>query len=100
MSFLGDLGQWNIFVGFLFPLVAAVLKQTGWSTRVNAVVSFVAAAIAAFVTTANAGQLSLQHWAESLILVYTVAVAAYSGLWKPTGADGAIKDATSFVKGE
>lgn len=100
MEFLGDLGQWNILVGFLFPLVMGLIKQSGWSHKTNAILSAVVAAVAAFVTTAAAGDLTAANWAESFILVFTVAVAAYNGLWKPTGAEPAIKDATSFVKAE
>jgi hypothetical protein len=76
------------------------IKQSGWSQKANSILSAIVAAVTAAVTTAAAGELSLENWAGSFILVFTVAVAAYNGLWKPTGAEPAIKDATSFVKGE
>jgi len=96
---INNLLQLNIIVAFFFPLVMAFLKQDGWSQRVNSILSAIVAAIAAVVTTAADGNLSFAHWGESFVLIFTVAVAAYHGLWKPSGVEPAIQTATSVVRG-
>lgn len=100
MDYLLDINQWNVALAFFFPLVVALIKQSGWSDKANAVVSAVTVAVVAAVSLAAQGELTLENWGASAVLLFTVSLAAYRGLWSPTGADSAIKDATSFVKGE
>jgi len=93
-----QLVQVSAFIGFFFPLLAALVKQSGLSQRVNALIAAGAAVVVAVVTTAQQGDLTLENWGQSAIVLFTVAVASYSGFYKPTGIDGALKDATSFKK--
>jgi hypothetical protein len=93
-----QLVQISAFIGFFFPLLAALVKQQGFSERVNAVVAGVAAVVTALVVTLQQGDVTAENWATSAIVLFTAAVAAYSGFYKPTGIDTALKDATSFRK--
>jgi hypothetical protein len=94
-----QLVQISAFIGFFFPLVAALVKQQGFSERVNAFVAGAAAIVTALVVTLQQGDVTAENWATSAITLFTAAVAAYAGFYKPTGIDTAIKDATSFKKG-
>jgi peptidoglycan/LPS O-acetylase OafA/YrhL len=94
-----QLVQISAFIGFFFPLVAALVKQQGWSEKANAVVAAVAAVVVALVVTLQQGDVNAENWATSAITLFTAAVAAYAGFYKPTGIDTAIKDATSVKKG-
>jgi len=95
-----NLVQLSVFIGVFFPLVAALVKQAGWSQPVNAVVATVLAGVAGFVTVALSDTgVSLETWGTSSVAIFVAAVAAFAGFWKPTGIDEAIKVATSVKKG-
>jgi stage V sporulation protein SpoVS len=94
-----NLVQLSVAIGVFFPILAALVKQQGWSTQANAVVATVLAAVAGFVTVAlsDAG-VSLENWGTSSVAIFIAAVAAFRGFYAPTGIDEAIKNATSVVK--
>jgi hypothetical protein len=93
-----DLAQWNALVGFLFPLLAAFLKQSTLSKSVNTAISIAAAVIAAGITTAAAGDLNWENWAISFITLYTVAGTMYANLWKPIGVEEPLQVKTTVVR--
>ncbi len=94
-----NLVQLSVVVGVFFPILAALVKQQGWSTSVNAVVSTVLAGIAGFVTVALSDTgVSFETWGTSSVAIFIAAVAAFRGFYSPTGIDEAIKNATSVVK--
>jgi VIT1/CCC1 family predicted Fe2+/Mn2+ transporter len=93
-----NLVQLSLVIGVFFPIVAALVKQAGWSQRVNAVVSAALALVAGAVTVAVEGGFTLERWGEATIAIFIAAVAAFAGFYKPTGIDDAIKNATSVVK--
>jgi hypothetical protein len=87
--------QASALIGVGLPLVAALLKQDRFSKRTNTLIAVAVAVVAAIVTTAAKGQLSLQNIAGSFTATYTVAMAFYHGLWNPTGLEPALKTRTS-----
>jgi stage V sporulation protein SpoVS len=94
-----NLVQLSVFIGVFFPLVAALAKQAGWSSKVNAVVATVLAGVAGYVTVALSDTgVSLETWGTSAVAIFIAAVAAFRGFWAPTGIDEAIKVATSVKK--
>jgi len=94
-----NLVQLSAFIGVFFPIVAALVKQQGWSSRANAVVATLLAGVTGVVVAAQSAEgLSLETWGTSAIAIFVAAVAAYSGFYNPTGIDTAIKNATSVKK--
>lgn len=94
-----NLVQLSVAIGVFFPILAALVKQQGWSSKVNAVVSAVLAGVVGYVTVAlsDAG-VSWETWGTSSVAIFIAAVAAYAGFYNPTGVDAAIKNSTSVVK--
>jgi cytochrome c biogenesis factor len=90
--------QASALIGVGLPLVAALLKQDHFSKRTNTLIAIAVAVVAAIVTTAAKGQLSLQNIVGSFTAVYTVAIAFYHGLWNPTGLEPALKTRTSHKR--
>ncbi len=88
--------QASALIGAALPLIAALLKQDHFSKRTNTLIAVAVALLAATVTTAAKGQLSLQNIAGSFTAVYTVAMAFYHGLWNPTGIEPELKKRTSI----
>lgn len=94
-----NLVQISAFIGVFFPILAALVKQQGWSQRANAIVAAVLAGITGVVVAAQSAEgLSLETWGTSAIAIFVAAVAAFAGFYKPTGLDEAIKNATSVKK--
>jgi VIT1/CCC1 family predicted Fe2+/Mn2+ transporter len=94
-----NLVQLSVAIGVFFPILAALVKQQGWSQQVNAVVATVLAGIAGYVTVAlSEPGVSWETWGTSSVAIFVAAVAAFAGFWKPTGIDDAIKNATSVKK--
>jgi VIT1/CCC1 family predicted Fe2+/Mn2+ transporter len=94
-----NLVQLSAFIGVFFPIVAALVKQQGWSSRVNSIVATLLAGVTGVVVAAQSAEgLSLETWGTSAIAIFVAAVAAYAGFYNPTGIDTAIKNATSVKK--
>lgn len=95
MSTSGNLAAWSSLVGLLLPLLVAVVQQQHWSPRVRTIVGVAACAAAAAVTSYLQGTLDLHHFAESALVIFTLAKTSYLAVWKPTGTTGVIEQATS-----
>lgn len=92
-------------LGFLAPLLVAVVNQPRWSARVRRVmaivVSLALAVVALFITGALNQPIEDPRAGMVVILaVIGVAQVAYALLWKPTGAVQAVEEATTVDKGK
>ena len=90
------LENWQIIVGFLLPGLLAIIIQTNWSRSLQSYVSMGIAMLASIV----AALLSDKAVEVPAVIVdglklFAVAITAYYGLWKPTGAAPKIEAATS-----
>lgn len=92
---LTDLVQWSALIGFLLPLLVAVVQQSHWSKAVRTVIGIIAVLVTSFVTTAVEGKLTWDRWAESLVVVFVLAMTAYKSVWVPLGAAPLIEEKTS-----
>jgi hypothetical protein len=80
-----DLLKVSSIVGLALPWVVAVLKQDTLSTRVNSIIAAWTCVLAAVLTCWAKHQLDASDMIGSVVSVYTVAVASYSGLWRHLG---------------
>lgn len=87
--------MWSLIVGFFMPPVQAVIQQTGWSSRLRAVVNFVACAVAGAGVAFFQGDFTGKRFVESALVVLVTTIAVYKGTWKSTGIAPAIEEATS-----
>ena len=87
--------MWALLVGFLMPLLIAVLQRSTWPLQLRAGIAFIVCAIAGGVTAWLAGDFDANDVVSSILVVLTTALATYKGLWKPTGFAGSIESATS-----
>jgi hypothetical protein len=81
-----DLAQWSALVGFLLPLLVAVIQRPSFSKPMRTVIGIIASAIAAFFTAWAQDKLSLAGWANSFIFVAITSWTTYLAVWVPAGA--------------
>ena len=83
-------------LGVIVPILVAVLAKSGASTQVKVWLNVVAAAILGAIAPVLAGatDYTFAMLINSVINTFLVSVAAYFGVFKPTGAADAIQQKT------
>lgn len=79
-----DAQMWALIVGFLSPLLIAVVQQPRWSNRFRVLVTVVWSAVAGAGTAYFAGEFSGRGVVSAGLVVCVTAIATYSNLWKPS----------------
>lgn len=90
MEFESTVAMWAAIVGFLMPLVIAVINRRDWSSPAKGMSAFVACLVAAFGTAYFEGGLSdANDVVTAALVVFTMAITTFQFWWKPSGiADG------------
>lgn len=91
-----NLVMWNGIIGFGMPIILSVLIQSRWPEWAKSLVAFVACLVAGYGTAYFAGNLDGRDWVSGALVVFTVAIASYYGLWKPSGIAPAIRRITDI----
>lgn len=92
-----DLAMWTLIVGFLVPIVTAVVIRAGWSSGLRSFANFVIAAIASLGTVYFKGDLDTSNRStiiSSFLLVFVTSIAAYHGFWGQNGVAPSVEAAT------
>ena len=92
--------MWSLIVGFLLPPALALVMQSKWPTQFQAIVAFVACAVAGAGTAYFQGDLTGRRWVESGLVVLVASIATYHGFWKPTKVAPTIETKTNLDNGE
>lgn len=92
---MSNLEMWALIVGFALPPALSFIIQTGWSQRLQAVVAFLACALASAGTVYLQGELTLERWVEAGLVILVTTIATYKGFWKPTGISPSIEENTN-----
>lgn len=95
-STMTELQAWSFLVGFLMPLLTAVVQQPGWSAKLRAWVGVAASGVAGLVTVALQHGIHLDgHLMASMATVVVASQSTYMAFWKKTGITSAVETATS-----
>lgn len=97
LAALGPVALWLLAVGFFSPLVIAVIQQTRWSPRRQAVTAFLFYVVVAAVTAWLQGIFTAFGIVTAFLVIFVTAATAYRNLWKPTGIAPAIQNATPIA---
>jgi VIT1/CCC1 family predicted Fe2+/Mn2+ transporter len=92
---VSDLELYALLVGFFLPLALSIIQQSSWSTRLRAVVAFVACLVAGAGTAYFQGDLTGRRFVSATLLVLVTALATYRNLRKSTGIAPAIETKTN-----
>lgn len=85
-------------IGTLLPLLTAVVQQKHWSSRTRSIIGVVMSVLAglvAWVSTHGLNVSDLPGLIATVVGIALASIAAYNGIWKPTGVANAIEVATS-----
>lgn len=94
---ISPLENWQLFVGFVLPLVISVIVQRGWSQATQSVAMFLVCAVVTAGTMYLQGDLdNITDYAESLLKLVALTVAFYKGVWKPTQVSPTIEEKTTL----
>lgn len=93
-----DLEMWSGLVGFLLPLVIAVIQQPSFPKPLRAIITLVVCAVAAIVTVSLQGSLDWTRWQHSVLIIAVAALAFYKGTWLPLGGAPALEEATTLER--
>lgn len=88
--------MWAGLVGFVLPPIMSIIIQSGWSTRVQAIVAFVVSVLAGAGTAYFSGNFVDRDVISCALIVFTVGIATYYGFWKPTGISPSIERVTTL----
>jgi hypothetical protein len=94
LAALGPVALWLMAVGFFSPLVIAVIQQSRWSPRRQAIVAFLFYVAVATVTAYLMGIFNTAGIIVAVLVIFITAGNSYKLLWKPTGVAPAIQSAT------
>jgi hypothetical protein len=94
-SLNGLLIQLSAAVGFLLPLLVAVIQREHWSKIVRVSVSVAAVVGASVLLCWQQGKLNLHDWSASAFAVYLTTQTTYLAVWKSTGIAGIVERATT-----
>lgn len=91
---------WSLILGVITPTLVAIVNNPQWSGQKKRLVALAIAAVTGivnvYVNNAFTGwELSAEGVLVNLALVIGASQAAYSTVWKPTGASDKIEEATS-----
>lgn len=92
---MSNLMMWSFIVGFFLPLVISVVQQPRFPEYVRAIITFLACLVASAVTCALQGQVTVERWIESALVILVATISMYKGLWKPARVAPEIEHATS-----
>lgn len=94
---MSNLAQWSALVGFVIPILVAVVVQSKWSRAVRTVIGVAASLVAATVTALVEAKLTAGTWATSSIWVLTTAMVSYRNIWVPLGAAPWVEQKTNVT---
>jgi hypothetical protein len=92
---MSDAQMWALIVGFVAPLLIAVLQRPTWPDWLRSLVTVCFCAIAGTGTVYFTGNLTGRSILSATLLVFVTSIAAYKGLWKPTSVAPRIEAKTS-----
>lgn len=100
VNLINQFGGWDVLVGFVAPLVLAVIYKAHWSTQLKTNATWVAAIVTGIGTTFFAGKFT-GSWNDlgavifNIGLILTATSVSHDKFWRPTGIADAIEVATT-----
>jgi hypothetical protein len=89
--------QAAVIVGFFLPILLAIPIQSHWPSLLKTLFAVGAYAGAGAVTAAASGTLTGKSFWQITLVILTLGVVGYQGVWKPSGLAPAIETHTSTL---
>jgi hypothetical protein len=96
---LDSAAAWPVLVGFVTPLLLALINRPGWSPQRKRIIAVVASAVLGVITVLVTGAVDVGHLELGDVLGFFVLVigasqTSYAVLWKPTGIEEKVDELT------
>lgn len=95
LATMSDLDLWSAVVGFVLPLLIAVVTRARWSSELKGAVTVAACAIGGTMTALLNGGLHGASVIRAALVVAASTVLFYATLWHPSGIAPAIEEMTT-----
>jgi phage-related minor tail protein len=93
---MSNLQMWSIILGAITPPIVAFVQQPKWKgTLVRPLIMVAFAALDGVIVAWLQGALTWNRFTDSALMCGVAIVAAYEGIWKPSGIAPQIEAATS-----
>lgn len=87
----------SVLTGVIIPLLVGVLTKMNAASAVKSICNAGLSALGSVLATMQLDAWSWKWFVISWMSTFTVSIASYYGLWKPTGAAPAVQNATANV---
>lgn len=94
-----NVARWALIIGFLMPLLVAVIEQPKWPDWVRAVVAAILCIIAGGMQVYVMGQFNAADLTTSILIILVEAIAVYQAFWKKVGIK-TLENATTIGQGQ
>lgn len=92
---MSNLQMWAIIVGALTPPLVAFVQQPRWPGWFRSTVMIGSAAVDGVVVAWLQGDLTAHRFIDAALIAGVAIIAAYHGIWKPSGIAPKIEKASS-----
>lgn len=95
LEVITDAQMWALVVGFISPLLIAVVQQPRWRGPIRVLVTLGWAVVTAFGTAYFTGEFSGRGVLSCFLVIAVTAISSYQSIWVPTRIAPAIEARTS-----
>lgn len=93
-----DQEGWTVLVGFIAPLIIAVLQQSGYTKKQNSLIALAVCLVAGIADAFYFGTVDPLDVAKTVLVVVRDAFVAYKMFFQPFGLYDWLAEQTSFKK--
>lgn len=86
---------WSLIVGFISPMLIAVVDQPGWTRAARTAVQVAVSVVIGLATAYFAGDFTGKDVVSNILIASVAAISAYKGIFQPTGMAPRVARATS-----
>lgn len=95
---MGKVEAAALIIGIVMPLLITLLKQMGWTGKVNMIIAIVACAAAGGLTAWVSGLFTGTAVIVAIATIFSIAQAEYRLFWKGTDTEKLLNYRTSIAK--
>lgn len=91
--------QWAAGVGFVLPMLVAIINRSEWKPWVKAIVALLSSIAAGTVTALLAGEFTGANWLQAIGVVFASSQLAYHTWWKNSSMTSWLEETINVITG-
>ena len=97
---LSDIALWNIIIGFIAPLVVALVARPALNPWAKIAIQVAFCLVVGVITAYLYGQFDGRGIVSAVLLTFAVSILAYKGFWKQVTPELKEKTSVTLAKGD